>query len=269
MRLLLIGGGGTVGGQVIPHLLVRHDLHVLDPSPPAHPGVTHHRAGVTDPGALDALAGMDAVVHLASVVPRGPEVADSARVTAAFGVNVGSVYATLVAARRHHVPRFVHVSTMSVFSEYGRRPVDVSLPPDSTEPYGLSKRMAEEVCRTTAGDLTGVSLRLAHPTPDDDWPLWRPPAVRPPGQDEAVPPPGPSRGPDGGVPLVARPPVRLRFDDGTPVVALAGSDTAAAIEAALRYGGPYRAFAVTGDPRTVTGDDTPAVLGWAPTGRSV
>ncbi|MDF5753714.1 NAD(P)-dependent oxidoreductase [Spongiactinospora sp. TRM90649] len=240
MRVLLVGGGGTVGGHVIPHLRARHELTVLDPAAPAMPGVTVVASGVTEPGALDALAGMDAVIHLAAVVPRGGQVDDSARVCAAYLVNVGSVHAVLTAARRHGVPRFVHISTLAVFRDYGVRPVDVRLAADADEPYGLSKRLAEEVCRTQAagGGITAVSLRLAYPTPDADWPLWRPPT----GAE----------------------PFNPTMGDGRPVTPLSAVDTAAAIEAALGYDGPHRGFAITGDPATVTGDDTASVLGWRP-----
>ncbi|MFI0422614.1 NAD-dependent epimerase/dehydratase family protein [Spongiactinospora sp. 9N601] len=129
---------------------------------------------------------------------------------------------------------------MAVFGDYGVRPVDVTRPPEASEPYGLSKRLAEEVCRTFAagGGITALSLRPAYPPPDADWPLWRPPA--------------------------GRPPRRLTLADGTPIAALAATGTAAALEAALRYEGPWRGFAITAAPATVTGDDTPAALGRRP-----
>ncbi|RBQ19022.1 hypothetical protein DP939_17740 [Spongiactinospora rosea] len=219
--------------------MARHELTVLDPAEPAGlAGVTHVRADVTAPGALDAVAGMDAVVHLAAVVPRDD---------AAPGVR-GVRGERRLRPRRPGggtppwVPRFVHVSTMAVYSGYGVRPVDVTRPPDAHEPYGLSKRLAEEVCRTLAagGGITALSLRLAYPTPDADWPLWRPPA--------------------------GRPPQRLTLADGSPIAALSAADTAAALEAALHYEGPWRAFAITAAPATVTADDTPATLGWRPSG---
>ncbi|MEU6717962.1 NAD(P)-dependent oxidoreductase [Nonomuraea sp. NPDC046802] len=249
MRVLLIGGGGQVGHTVTPHLLAAgHAVRVLDRASP-RPAVAGRRLAefvqgdATDTAALDrACAGVEAVVHLAAVVPRGPEAGDAGRIAAAYAVNIGSVHAALLAARRHDVPAFVHISTMSVYAAFGERLVDPAVDlPDAGQPYGLSKRLAEEVCRTAARDgaTTVTSLRLAFPTPDEDWPLWRPP--------------------DG------RPAVRLDLA-GTAFPALAACDAATAILAAARRRGAYRAFAITGDRRgvCVRDDGTAAALGWTP-----
>lgn len=246
MRVLLVGGGGRVGRQVTPHLAEHHELVVLDPAPPAVPGVRHVTGRVDSPDALGIMSEVEAVVHLAVMVPRGDEASDPARVTSAFAVNVGSVYASVTAARGLGVSTFVHVSTMSVYEQYGAVPVDLSCTPDSAHPYGLSKRLAEEVCRTVAEETSASpgkpfavsSLRLAVPTADEDWPEYRQPA------NDVL--------------------IRPRLSDGTPVNALSAHDVAAAIEAALGYKGAYRAFAIVGDARTVINDDTAAVLGWAP-----
>lgn len=240
MRVVLIGGGGMVGRLLCAHLAGRHDLVVVDPAAPGPPGVAHVAADVTDEGALDVLAGADAAVHLAAVVPRTGETGDPARVTTAFAVNVGSVHLGLTAAQQHDLVAFVHVSSMSVHADYGRLPVDPAAPPDATEPYGLSKRLAEEVCRALSARRprpSVCSLRLAYPTPDADWPAWRRPDS---GRLD-----------------------RLRLADGTPVAALAGADLAAAVDAALRYRGGYRAVPIVGDPRTLDRDE-PNVLGWSP-----
>ena len=237
---MLIGGAGAAGRLLCAHLADRHDLLVLDPAPAAPPGVAHVATDLT--GGTGALAGADAAVHLAAVVPRGDQATDPARVAAAFAVNVGSVYIGLTAAQRHRLAAFVHISTMSVYADYGHRPVDPTAPPDATEPYGLSKRLAEEVCRTRAAahpDTAVCSLRLAHPTPDADWPAWR--------------------RPDTGI--LHQP----RWPDGSPIAALAAADLAAAVAAALRYRGGYRTFAIVGDSRAIDRTDgTAEVLGWTP-----
>jgi nucleoside-diphosphate-sugar epimerase len=242
MRIVLIGGSGTVGRLLITHLAGRHELVVIDPAPVDSPAVTHIVTDVTRPGALDALAGADAAVHLAAVVPLADEAAHGDRVAGAFAVNVGSVYASLAAAAGHQLAAFVHISTMSVYAHYGHWPIDPATPPDATEPYGLSKRLAEDACRALAnrGESPSVcSLRLAYPTPDGDWPRWR------------LPETGTLRQPRG--------------PDGTPITALAATDLAAGVTAALHYRGPYRTFAIVGDPGTIHRDDTAQVLGWTPT----
>jgi len=192
------------------------------------------------------MQGCDVVVHLAAVVPRNREGDADGDVQQAFAVNVASVHLSLQLAARAGVTRLIHISSMSVYHRYGREPVDVTQPPDASKPYGLTKRLAEEVCKSSVHlpGLTVCSLRLAFPTPDADWPLWRPPHGR------------------------QQPTLRTR-GDGIPLHALSASDLAGGLEAAIDYSGPYRAFCLLGDDdgRSVIGDDTATVLGWRPTRR--
>lgn len=242
MRIVLIGGAGAVGRLLITHLAGQHDLVVVDPAPVDSPAVTHIATDVTQPGGLAALAGADAAIHLAAVVPRADQATDAARVAVAFAVNAGSVYASLAAAASHRLVAFVHISTMSVYAGFGSRPIDLATPADATEPYGLSKRLGEDACRALAGRSqlpAACSLRLAFPTPDADWPRWRQPDTGTLNQPQ--------------------------WPDGKPITALAAADLAAGVTAGLRYRGRYRSFAIVGDPRTIRGDDTAQVLGWTPT----
>lgn len=245
MRILMIGGGGVVGQALLPYLSPHHRLTVLDRRPLDTTLAATIVGDATDLTALRAaMRGMDAVLDLAAVVPRGEEEHDDRRVLAAFEVNVAATYLALRAAVECEVPRFVHISTMSVYRDYGRIPIDASLEPDSTKPYGQSKRLAEQLCAAADKDsaLTVTSLRLAVPTTDELWPNWRSPGA--PHSEPVLP----------------------ALDDGTPYSSLAPADLARAVEAALTRDAPYAAFAVTGDVDAVTlyNDPTPETLGWAP-----
>lgn len=245
MRVLMIGGGGVVGRSLVPHLVRSHTVSVLDRRRVQVPRATTVVGDATDLGVLrEAVRGVDAVVHLAAVVPRGAEADDGGRIREAFEVNVTGVYLALRAAAGHGVGHFVHVSTMSVYRDYGRVPVDAGSAPDSTEPYGQSKRLGEQLCASAAmeGSMTITSLRLAQPTTEELWPLWRSP-----GTPEAEP-------------------RRPRLADGTEYNALAPDDLANAVEAALTRTGGYVAAAVTGDVDgvTLTNDPTSRLLGWRP-----
>ncbi|HLR92901.1 MAG TPA: NAD(P)-dependent oxidoreductase [Jiangellaceae bacterium] len=256
MKVLLIGGAGAVGSYLSTHLSARHRVWVLDRAAPDNPDnwgppnggrVTYLEGDAREPSDVrGAVQGCDVVVHLAGVVPGNRDESDDADVQQAFAVNVASVHLALQVAARAGVARLIHISSMSVFHRYGRVPVDVIQPPDAAEPYGLTKRLAEEVCRSSE-NLPGLgvcSLRLAFPTPDADWPLWRPPQDR-------------------------QEPTLRTLDDGTPLHALSASDLAGGLEAAIDYSGPYRTFCLLGDDdgRSVIGDDTASVLGWRPTRR--
>ncbi len=126
MRLLVTGGAGFIGAHVLAALTASgHELRVLDSlRPDVHhgppPRITGLQIGdVRDPAALDrALAGVDAVVHLAAKVGLGvhvqdlPDYADS---------NMHGTAALLAAMARAGVQDLVQASSMVVYGEgFGR-----------------------------------------------------------------------------------------------------------------------------------------------------
>lgn len=259
MRVLVIGGSGYVGGLALPQLARRHDLRVLDPKPPSDAVTCEYVQGdANDTDAVaEACAGMDAVIHMAMARMDDPHHSRSAgQNAAAFDIHVKSVYLALSAAGQAGIRHAIQVSSLSVFAALGHRPVTPADLPDATDPYGLTKRLGEEAGRAAAGrDGMGLTiLRLAWPTPDESWPKWEIRAA--------------SEGPEG--------PGQFVMDDGTPVPALAGSDVAAALAAALerpaRPAGPgtaaeVRALPLAGDTEGIAVDLSPIrdALGWWPT----
>ncbi|WP_116948810.1 NAD-dependent epimerase/dehydratase family protein [Jiangella endophytica] len=244
MHVLVIGGAGMVGSNVVPHLAERHTVRVLDPRPVDVAGVESVVGDARSPGDVSAaLAGVDAVVHMAAAIPRVGGY-DPAANHLSFEVNVGSLHLAMSLAAAGGVRSFVHISTMSVFGDYSTRLIDPAAAPDSAEVYGLTKRLGEQVVAALSPSLglPACSLRLIFPTPDADWPLWRSPEGHPPRQ------------------------MTMRDDGGARIPALAAADLAAAIDRALAWTGPYRPFLVTADVSgvSVLADDTQAVLGWRP-----
>ncbi|MCB5167711.1 NAD(P)-dependent oxidoreductase [Streptomyces bambusae] len=238
MTILVIGGSGHVGSLVLPGLAQRHDVRVLDPRPPAGPH-DHVPGTADDPAALDrALKGVDAVVHAALAPAHEDGPAAAAR---SFEVNVTSVHLTLQAAHRAGVRHAVLFSSLSVFRDLADRPLDETVPPDATDLYGLTKRLAEQVCRaaTEEWDMTATVLRLAWPTTDEAWPDWSLP----------------------GVAQSAR-----RTADGTMIPALAATDLTRAVLAALDHRHGYEVFHITGDDSGRHWNQTKArdLLGWRP-----
>lgn len=255
VAILLIGGGGGLGAGVAPHLSRLGQVRVLDL---ATSGSNHRPAevemivgDVTDPSTVAAAcAGMSAVIHLAAVITATGTYTPT-QMADAFAVNVASVHTCLVAAAEAGAQSFVYVSSMSVYADYGHRPVDPTAAPDAADVYGLTKRLGEEVCAALSGNvdesagMTVTAARVALPTPDDAWPRWVQPHGRPGRQ-------------------------RPRLDDGTPMPTLAYSDVAGAFEALLAYRGPYRPFSVTADIAGVSmtrDDGTYDTLNWRPTRR--
>ncbi len=244
MHVLVIGGAGMVGSNVVPHLAQRHTVRVLDQRPLDVGGVESVTGDARSPDDVAAAVdGVEGVVHMAASVPRAKGY-DAAANRLAFEVNVGSLHLALSLAAGAGVRSFVHISTMSVFGDYATRPIDPTAAPDAVDPYGLTKRLGEQVVAalSPALGLAACSLRLIFPTPDADWPLWRSPEGFPPRE------------------------MRMHDGTGARIPPLAAVDLAAAIDRALAWTGPYRPFTVTADVAgvSVRPDDTQAALGWAP-----
>lgn len=202
MKILVIGGAGRVARWTVPHLRRNHDVTTFDRVAPADV--------IGDAMAPDevaaAMAGMDAVVDLAVVVPRGDAMRDPDTLRAAWAVNVGSWWVALEQGRLAGVRRFVYGSTMSVHARFGAEPMpDPSAPapsprdasadepsaeeaepptPDATMPYPFSKRVGEAAGQLYAAQfgLHVTALRLAFPTTDEAAPLWIRPATGEPSQ---------------------------------------------------------------------------------------
>jgi nucleoside-diphosphate-sugar epimerase len=231
VRVLVVGGCGYVAGLVLPAVRRVHAVRTFDR---AAGGGDHVVGSALDPAALrGALDGVDAVVHCAMGTGGDAD---------AFAVNVTSVHLTLAAAHAAGVRHAVHISSLSVFADITRRPLDESTPPDATDVYGLTKRLGEQV-GAAAVARWGMSLnvlRLAWPTSDDVWPAWPP---------------------------VAR---RLRYaPNGALIQATAGGDLARALLAALDHRDGYQVFTISGDTSARLWSTAKAerVLGWRPTMR--
>ncbi|WP_421991772.1 NAD-dependent epimerase/dehydratase family protein [Roseococcus sp.] len=126
MRVLLTGGAGFIGQHVLARLLQRgHEVRVLDSlRPDVHrdgrdwappPGVELQRGDVRDARACDAaLAGVEAVVHLAAKVGLGVDIADMPDYASSNDAGTGELLAGMA---RHGVSRLTIASSMVVYGE--------------------------------------------------------------------------------------------------------------------------------------------------------
>jgi nucleoside-diphosphate-sugar epimerase len=244
MRILVIGGCGTVGRMVVPVLAREHQVSVLDLREPQEPvpGVHYHAGDARDSDLTRRLAaGVDSLLYMAMGPVDGWDTPPTMRTH--LEVAVSGLYLALRAAHEAGVTHAIYTSSMSVFRylipgteipatrhQIGHFPDD-DTPPDARDFYGLAKRLGEEVCRSAAVEwnMDVVCLRLSFPIPDDQWPP----------ED----------------PLFHR------------LIATSGSDCAAALEAALDYRGHgFQAFAISGDVsgRTMSLAKARKQLGWTP-----
>ena len=156
---LVTGGTGFLGYHLAGALTdAGYEVRVLDVNPPPGPlpaGQQFLHVDVRDRDALRrAAAGCDVVVDNAALVPVTRSTPEQFR-----SVNLDGCKSTLDAAREAGA-YVVHVSSSSIYGSPATLPVTEESPLAPFEPYGESKRLAEDlVHRERAAGLVVSSLR--------------------------------------------------------------------------------------------------------------
>ena len=172
MRIVVTGGSGKAGRWVVERLRqAGHEVLNVDQR---HDGSAHGLclvADLADPGqAFEALAGADAVVHLAAIP--APELRPPAET---FRINTFSTYNVFAAAEAHGLGRVVYASSETVlglpFDEPPAfAPVDESHPPRPESSYALAKlageTLAQQFARRTGVPHVGLRISNIMEPPD-------------------------------------------------------------------------------------------------------
>lgn len=146
MRILVTGGNGSIGRELVPALLVQgHEVVVLDREVNAlggHPRLRLVQGSVEDPAAVaDAARDVETIVHLAWSFADDP--ADLLEHDLRGHIRL------LEAARREKVRRFLYTSTAVVYGKPIRQPVDEDHPllvlAARKPAYGIAKEFAEKL----------------------------------------------------------------------------------------------------------------------------
>jgi dTDP-L-rhamnose 4-epimerase len=163
MKVLLTGGAGFIGQHVLRDLLSRgHEVRVLDSlrkdvhsrghwTPPA--GVELHVADVRDAAALDrALAGADAVLHLAAKVGLGVNVGDLPDYASSNDAGTAELLAGMA---RADIGRLTLASSMVVYGEgIGRCPDHGAVAPAPRTQSALAAGQFESPCPVCGAALS-------------------------------------------------------------------------------------------------------------------
>jgi UDP-glucose 4-epimerase len=169
-RVVVTGGCGFIGANLAALLREqRHDVVIVDNLSCGNPAYlddagayTLIKADIRDGAALDrALAGADAIIHLAAYGSVVDSVADPAE---NYSINVEGTFSLLSAARRAGVRRCVFSSTGGALIGDAIPPVSEASVPRPISPYGASKLAGEGYCCAFAHsyDMSITALRFAN-----------------------------------------------------------------------------------------------------------
>jgi nucleoside-diphosphate-sugar epimerase len=236
MDVLVVGGAGSVGTAVLPHLARGNRIRVFDLAQPIDvDGVEWVPGDLFDASAVEAAAeGMDALIYMA-MGPREPW-GEITMAQAHLRIATAGLYTCLRAVAAFGVRRAIYTSSMSVYravaapnAPTGPLPREET-PPDAVDFYGLAKQFGEQIGRAAVVEygLDVVALRLCFPIRDEEWPPQ---------------------------------------DPKTATIATSGRDVASALDAALSYQHQgFDAFAISGDAagHIVSIDKARRLLGWQP-----
>ena len=186
MRIAVTGGTGKAGRWVVKDLRDHgYDVRNIDTR---HDGAAHGQtwlADLADYGqTVEALSGVDAVVHLAAIP--APEIRPPADT---FRINALSTYNVFAAAEAHGLKRVVWASSETVLglpfdTPPAFAPIDETIEPRPESSYALSKlageTMAAQFARRTGIPIVG--LRISNIMEPDDYQrfpsYWDDPTLR-------------------------------------------------------------------------------------------
>lgn len=168
-RILVSGGAGFIGANLLRRLDRSHELRVLDNLArgsrellPDDREIEFVEGDIRDPDAVArAMRGADLVIHLAAF---GSVVGSVEDPVANFEVNVRGTFEMLRGAARAGIERFVFASTGGAIMGGQQPPVDEDSLPWPISPYGASKLAGEAYLHAFAGSfgIRPVALRFAN-----------------------------------------------------------------------------------------------------------
>lgn len=169
MKVLVIGGCGFIGSHIVDRLLVSgHSIRVLDRKPELFrdplPGVEYQFGDFNNRfDVIEALAGVDAVMHLASTT--FPGTADLDPVADIQSNLVGTLH-LLNAMVKQNTPRLLFLSSGgTVYGPPDMVPIPEAHPLRPINSYGIVKVAIEnylEMFRRTRG-ISNVAIRASNP----------------------------------------------------------------------------------------------------------
>lgn len=165
MKVAVTGAAGLLGRFVVEELASHHQVIATDRASFSQPGIEYRQSDLLNPNSLkEAFAGAEAVVHIAAI-PNPYQVPAQA----VMETNVLGTFNALEASLAVGARRFINTSSdcvIGIVFAKGRRvpdylPLDEDHPLRPEDVYGLSKKLAEDLCRsyTLRGAIETITLR--------------------------------------------------------------------------------------------------------------
>ena len=165
MRILVVGGNGSLGRELIPFLLREgHQVVVLDKELGAVRAIAHPQMSVVEGGAEDAAAVTEAASGTEAVVQLAWSFSDDPRFLLEHDLLGQAVLLEVV--RRQRIAHFVYASSAVVYGKPIRTPIDEDHPLrvlDARKPvYGMAKEFAEKLTLQAVREqgFSGTVLRF-------------------------------------------------------------------------------------------------------------
>lgn len=150
MRIMVVGGAGYIGSQMVKILLrANYEVVTLDNLSSGHRGAVFGgefiQGDLGDRQKLDEIfrsSHVDAVMHFASFIQVGESMIKPAEYYRNNLINTLNLLDAMVA---HGVHNFIFSSTAAIFGEPQYVPIDEAHPAQAINPYGISKWMVEKI----------------------------------------------------------------------------------------------------------------------------
>jgi len=167
MRILITGGAGCLGSNLIEHWLPQdHEILVIDNFAtgkrevvPEIPGLTVREGSIADEAVVNAsFAGFlpEVVIHAAAAYKDPDDWVEDSRTNV-----IGSTYVAR-AAKAHDVKRLVNFQTALCYGRPSKLPIPASHPTAPFTSYGITKTAGEQFMLLSG--VPTVSLRIANVT---------------------------------------------------------------------------------------------------------
>lgn len=167
MRILITGGAGCLGSNLIEHWIpAGHEILVIDNFAtgkrevlPAVTGLTVHEGSIVDAALVDRLVGEfepSVIVHSAAAYKDPSDWSSDAATNVEGSINVAK------AAERHGVARIINFQTALCYGRPASVPIPVTAPVAPFTSYGISKAAGEQFLMMSSVPV--ISLRLANVT---------------------------------------------------------------------------------------------------------